>query len=151
MDAAEIIWTGLIIVFLIVEGMTAGLTSIWFAAGALAGLITSLLNLGYGWQILAFVIVSALTVILTRPLAKKHINRKAEFTNADRVIGQTGIVTEDIDNIKRTGTVKANGKLWSARSENGEKILAGTLVTGISIVGVTLIVSAIKSKADVVH
>lgn len=88
MDTIEIIWAGLIVVFLIVEGVTAGLASIWFAAGAVAGLVLALLNVPLGWQITAFIVVSVITLILTRPLAKKYVNKNVRPTNADRVIGR---------------------------------------------------------------
>lgn len=142
MDTVEMVWTALIIVFLVIEGIAPGLTSIWFAAGAVAGLVASLIGLGIGWQIVAFVIVSAVTLIITRPLARKYVNRKVQPTNADRVVGQTGVVTEDIDNIAGTGAVKVGGKIWTARSENGCKIDSGTIVTAVSIRGVTLRVLA---------
>lgn len=138
MDTVEMVWTALIIIFLVIEGIAPGLTSIWFAAGAVAGLVLSLLDAALGWQIAAFVVVSVITLIITRPLARKYVNRRAQLTNADRVVGQTGIVTEDIDNIAGTGAVKVGGKIWTARSENGCRISAGTLVTAGSIAGVTL-------------
>jgi len=138
LDTIEIIWAGLIVVFLIVEGVTAGLASIWFAAGAVAGLVLALLNVPLGWQITAFIVVSVITLILTRPLAKKYVNKNVQPTNADRVIGQTGIVLEKIDNIAGTGTVKINGKTWTACSISGNAIAVGVLVTAAAISGVTL-------------
>lgn len=138
MDTIEIVWAALIIVFLIIEGLSPALTSIWFAAGAIAGLILSLSGLDVVWQIAAFIVVSVVALILTRPLAKKFVNRKIQPTNADRVVGQTGIVTEDIDNIAETGAAKIGGKIWTARSESGSPIATGTIVTGVSITGNTL-------------
>lgn len=138
LDTIEIIWAVLIIVFLIVEGVTAGLASIWFAAGAVAGLVLALLNVPFGWQITAFIIVSVITLILTRPLARKYVNRNVQPTNADRAIGQTGIVLEEIDNIAGTGAIRINGKIWTARSVNGDVIAKGVLVTAVAIIGVTI-------------
>lgn len=138
MDTIEIIWAALIIVFLIVEGVTAGLASIWFAAGAVVALILSLLNVPLGWQITAFIVVSIATLVLTRPLARKYVNRKVQATNADRVIGQTGIVLEEINNIAGKGAVRMNGKIWTARSVNGNVIAKDLLVTAVAIIGVTL-------------
>ncbi|NCC68191.1 MAG: NfeD family protein [Clostridia bacterium] len=146
MDTVEIVWAALIVIFLIIEGATAGLSSIWFALGAVAGLILSLLNVGLVWQIVAFIVVSIATLLLTRPLAMKYVSTKVQATNADRVIGQTGIVLEEINNISGTGAVKIGGKIWTARSANGSVIAKDVLVTGIKINGATLMVSI--SEAD---
>ena len=141
MDTVEIVWAVLIVLFLIIEGATAGLTSIWFAAGAVAGLVLSLLGVGLVWQIVAFIVVTIVTLLLTRPLAIKYVSTKVQATNADRVIGQTGIVLEEVNNIAGTGSVKIGGKIWTARSEDGSEIAKETLVTGKKINGVTLVVS----------
>lgn len=141
MDTVEIVWAALIVLFLIIEGATAGLSSIWFAVGAVAGLVLSLLNVGLVWQIVAFIVVSIATLLLTRPLAMKYVSTKVQATNADRVIGQTGIVLEEINNIAGTGSVKIGGKIWTARSEDGNVIAQETLITGNKIRGATLVVS----------
>lgn len=138
MDTTVVIWAALIIVFLILEGVTAGLASIWFAVGSVVGFILALLNVPMGWQITAFIIVSVITLIFTRPLAKKYVNNKVQATNADRVIGQIGVVVEEIDNIASTGAVKISGKIWTARSVSGSVIAKGVLVNGVAINGVTL-------------
>ena len=135
-----VIWGVLLVVFLIVEGATAGLTSIWFAVGALASLICALLHAPLWLQIVCFFAVSIVVLILTRPLVRKYINGKTEATNADRVIGQTGVVTEDIDNLSARGAVHIGGKTWTARSVSGEIIPAQTLVRAEAIEGVKLIV-----------
>lgn len=136
-----IFWSVAIVVFLILEAVTVGLASIWFAAGSLAALISALFGAPEWLQILWFVIVSGITLWFTRPLVKKYINSKSQPTNADRVIGMTGQVTERIDNIAATGAVFLNGKTWTARSATGEDIEAGQLVKANSIEGVKLIVS----------
>jgi membrane protein implicated in regulation of membrane protease activity len=141
MDTVEIVWAALIVIFLIIEGATAGLSSIWFAVGSVAGLVLSLLNVGLVWQIVAFIVVSIATLLLTRPLAMKYVSTKVQATNADRVIGQTGIVLEEINNIAGTGSVKIGGKIWTARSASGSIIPKDVLVSGNKINGATLMVS----------
>ena len=141
--STPIIWGALIVIFLIVEGATAGLTSIWFAIGAAAGLIASLCHAPVWLQALLFAAVSAVTLWLTRPLVKKYINGRTEATNADRVLGMTGYVTEDIDNLTAEGAVHMGGKTWTARSVNGEKIPKGTLVRAEKIEGVKLMVTPV--------
>lgn len=134
------IWVAAIIVFLILEAATVALTSTWFALGALAALISALFNAPIWLQITWFLVISVATLCLARPLVAKYINSKRQATNADRIIGTDGVVQEDINNIAATGLVSAGGKLWTARSFNGEIIEKGELVTAVRIEGVKLIV-----------
>ena len=140
MNILIIIWLVAFIVFLIVEASTAILTSIWFAAGALLALVAALLGAPLWLQIVVFLVVSAATLYFTRPLAKKLTGGKRKPTNADRVYDMPCIVTEEIDNIQGRGTVSVGGKLWTARSLNGEPIEKGAIVRVLSIEGVKLIV-----------
>lgn len=135
-----VLWAILIVVFLIIEGATAGLTSIWFAAGALAALAAAFLEAPVWLQVLLFVAVSVATLILTRPFARKFVNKKIQPTNADRVIGGTATVTERIDNIAGMGAVSVGGRIWTARSASGEVIEEGRLAAVKAIEGVKLIV-----------
>ena len=133
-------WIAALVVFLVVEAVSAGLVSIWFAAGALAALICALLHGPVWLQAIWFVVVSGVTLILTRPLVKKYVNAKSVATNADRNIGRTAVVTERIDDLAGTGAVKLDGVLWTARSSGGEPIEVGTAVTVREIQGVKLMV-----------
>lgn len=135
-----VIWGIAMVIFLIIEGVTAGLASIWFAVGALAALISAAFGAPLWLQIVWFIVLSIVTLILTRPLARKYINNKSQATNADRMFGMTGRVTEAIDNIAGTGAVHLGGKEWSARSADGSAIPAGALVRAEAIDGVKLIV-----------
>lgn len=140
MDYMIWVWLGLIIVFGIVEAMTTSLVSIWFAAGALAALLVTLLGVEITAQIIVFLAVSALTLALTRPLVKKYITNSITPTNADRVIGRTAKVTETINNINSTGVVYVAGNSWTARTNDGTVIPAGETVLVERIEGVKLIV-----------
>ena len=140
MDSTVIFWVAAIIFFMVVEAATAGLTSIWFALGGVAALLTAWLQGPIWLQAVWFLVVSAVTLLLTRPLAKKYINAEKEATNADRAIGRTGIVTETVDNIAASGAVKLDGQVWTARSANGEVIAIGERVEALEIRGVKLIV-----------
>ena len=115
----SIVWLALMVLLLIIEAATAGLTCIWFALGALAALIAALFGAQIWLQALWFLAVSLLSLWLTRPLALKYLNSRKVATNADRVVGAEGVVTEAIDNIAGTGAVKLDGKEWTARSESG--------------------------------
>ncbi len=135
-----ILWVGLLVAFIVVEAITAQLTTIWFAAGAFAALVAEMLNAEIWLQWLVFVFVSAVAVIATRPFVKKLTAKKMQPTNADRCIGQTAIVTEEIDNVAGKGAATVAGVTWTARSESGETIAVGSKVTVAKIEGVKLIV-----------
>lgn len=133
-------WIVALVIFLVVEAVSAGLVSIWFAAGALAALICAALKGPLWLQAIWFVVVSCVTLILTRPLVKKYVNGKSVATNADRNIGRSAVVTEKIDNLAGAGTVKLDGVLWSARSVNDAPIEEGATVVVREIQGVKLLV-----------
>ena len=139
------VWVALMIVFLVVEGAAPGLVSIWFALGALAALISALLGAQVWLQAVWFVVVSVLALIVTRPLAKKYVNSRTQATNADMLIGQECIVTETIDKLHGTGAVSVAGKVWTARTDDPERIIEkGSVAVVERIEGVKLIV---KTKA----
>ena len=142
----KLIWTGLLIVFTIGEGVTVGLTAIWFAAGSLAALICALLGGPLWLQIALFIVISALCLLAIRPLAHKYFNSKVEPTNADRILGTEAVVTEDINNLQATGAVRIGGITWSARSESDTPIPAGTLVRVLRIEGVKVYVENVKEE-----
>lgn len=133
------IWLAILIISGIIEAITAGLVCIWFTIGSLFALISAALGANPMVQIIIFILVSALSLVFTRPLVKKHIVPKTVSTNYDRLIGTECVVTEDIDNLNGTGAIKANGLVWSAKS-SGEPIAKGTLVKVVKIEGVHAIV-----------
>lgn len=136
-----IVWIILLIVFLLIEIMTVGLTSIWLAGGALVALFLYNWGAGLVWQIAAFFIVSFVLILFTRPFAKKYINSNRTKTNYEEIIGKLVKVTERIDNMNETGTAVVNGQEWTARAKNREEIIeAETIVRVVEIAGVKLIV-----------
>lgn len=141
-------WLFAFIVFLIIEAVTLGLTSIYFAAGALAALLSAAFSAPPWLQIVWFIVVSGVTLYFTRPLAKKYVNARRVSTNADRILNMLCLVTEEIDNLKATGAVSVGGKIWTARSLTGENIPIGTSVLPQSIEGVKLIVIPAGSAVE---
>ena len=134
-------WVVALVVFLIVEAVTAGLVSIWFVFGSLVALICAALGAAVWLQIFWFVIVSVATLVLTRPLVKRYVDSRSIATNADRSIGRAAVVTERIDNLAATGAVILDGVVWTARStDDAVAIEAGERVTVRAIEGVKLIV-----------
>ena len=149
MDLMIWLWLGAAVLFGIVEALTAGLVSIWFAAGAVAGLIAAWLGAGVAVQVVLFAVVSAAALAVTRPLVRRYAAGKAVPTNLDRVLGDTGRVTETIDNARSAGAVYVDGKTWTARSDDGAVIPQGTTVKILRMEGVTLFVKKIEEKVEV--
>ena len=143
------VWAAAIVVFLILEGMTAGLVTIWFAVGSLASLLAAVFGAPLWLQLVWFFVISIAALCLTRPLAKKYINSKTQATNADMYVGKECIVLEDIDNVAGTGAVKVAGKVWTARSEDGSVIPQGARAEALRIEGVKLIVKPIHENLSV--
>ena len=141
---AVIVWAVATAVFVVVELATYGLASIWFALGSLVALVAAALGAPLWLQIVLFAVVSVVTLLLTRPLAKKYVNNKKQPTNADRYIGAEALVTEEINKVVGTGAVNVDGRIWSARTADDSVLPAGTRVVVKEIRGVRLIVEPEK-------
>ena len=138
------VWLALLLFFAVAEAATIALVSIWFAAGALAALLATIFTNDIWIQILLFVVVSAVTMAVVRPLARKYVLPHRVPTNADRVIGREGVITQAVDNLAPAGVVVVAGMAWTARSDSGENIPEGTVVTVRRIEGVKLFVAPAK-------
>ena len=135
------VWLIALVAFIAVEIATMGLTTIWFAGGALVALVLALVKASFYVQLGAFLVISIVLLVCTRPLAVKFFNQKREKTNVDSMIGKQAIVLAQIDNLKEEGQVILNGMEWSARAyEEGCIIPAGAVVEVKEIRGVKLIV-----------
>ena len=136
-----IIWLVLIVAFVGIEIGTVGLTSIWFAGGALAALVAQLIGLNIFWQIIIFIVVAAVLLIFTRPWALRYFKPRLVKTNYETVIGETVRLTEAVDNIRGTGTAIYKGQEWTARAfEENVTFEEGAIVKVKEIRGVTLYV-----------
>lgn len=135
------IWLVLTIVLIIFEVCTTGLTSIWFAAGGVVAFILALVKAPIWAQIVAFVVVSVLLLIFTRPLVQKVLKVGENKTNLDSLIGKSAKVTTEINNNKGIGNAVVNGQEWTARAADDSEIIPeGTMVEIVNITGVKLIV-----------
>lgn len=136
-----IMWLAVLVILVIVELATMGLTTIWFAGGALIATVIAALEGPVWLQFVCFVVVSLVLLVLTRPVAMRYFNQNREKTNADSLVGKQAIVTLDINNLLGTGQVMLNGMEWSARSAKDDvKIEAGAVVVVKSISGVKVLV-----------
>ena len=144
----SIYWLLLFILLLVIEVLTMGLTTIWFAGGALAAFLVSLVagNI-LELEVAVFIIVSVILLIFTRPLAMRYLNRKTTLTNADSVVGSIVRVTEPVNNILDLGAAQADGKVWTARGASDDLLFEeGELAVVQEIRGVKLILQ--KKKED---
>ena len=136
-----IFWLVMFVIFLVAEILTLGLTTIWFAGGAIVAFVLALLEVGLPIQIIAFLVVSIVLLILTRPIALRFFNQNREKTNVDSLIGQKAVVLEQIDSLHGVGRVEMNGMEWSAKTEDINMVIEqGEVVVVQAIQGVKLIV-----------
>jgi membrane protein implicated in regulation of membrane protease activity len=137
-----VIWIGLVVILLIIEALTMGLTTIWFAGGAVIAFLAALLGAPVALQAGLFIVISALLLIFTRPAAAKFMNHRIIKTNVDSLIGSRARVIETVDNIQGTGRVMVNGVDWKAKSSRESEIISKDTVVEIQKVdGVKLIVN----------
>lgn len=111
-----LIWLALVIIFAIMEMISLGLTSIWFAGGAFVAAISAMLGAPIWLQILIFIVVSAVLLASTRGVAKTFLEKKLEKTNAEGLVGKSSIVVETIDNAASTGKIRIGDVEWTARA-----------------------------------
>ena len=135
-----VVWLVVSAALIVAEIISLGLTTIWFAIGALAAALAAFLGAGISIQLIVFAVLSLVFLIFTAPVARKHFMRQPEKTNVESLVGMIGVVTDAIDNLKSEGTVSLNGQEWSARSESGANIVKDCRVSVVSISGVKLIV-----------
>ena len=150
MNTAAICWFVLMVVFLVAEAACPiHLISIWFAAGSLIATVVALLGGPVWLQITLFLVVSGALLAALWPFAKKFLKPHVVKTNVDAIVGSTGYVTADIDNVSATGQVKLGAMEWTACSTSGDPISAGTLVKVDRIEGVKAFVSIVNAKINV--
>ena len=136
-----VIWLIILVVLVVIEMFTLGLTTIWFAGGALVAIAVAALGGPVWLQVLTAVIVSAVLLFFTRPVAVKYFNRDRERTNAESLVGRQAIVTGEINNLQGIGQVAVNGMEWTARTiTDGQVIKTGEVVAIRGINGVKLLV-----------
>lgn len=144
MKLAAFVWLGLMILFLIAEGATVSLVSLWFAAGAVVAMFAALLGAGVWLQTGLFLVVSGALLLMLRPIVRRYLVPKITATNVDSLVGATGLVTVAIDNVIASGQVKLGAMEWTARSTTGENIPQGSLIRVDRIEGVKVYVTPVN-------
>ena len=142
-----IVWLAVAIVLLVVEIITLGLTTIWFAGGALVACVAAALQADFLVQMILFLVVSVMLLFFTRPVAVRYMNKNRTKTNAESLMGKEAVVLQEINNLKASGQVQLNGIEWTARAENMEDVIEkGAIVYVKKIEGVKLIVTRKEGK-----
>lgn len=140
-----VVWLVILVTLVVIELATMGLTTVWFAGGALVAALASLLRLPIFVQVILFLVVSGLLLYFTRPLAVKYFNKDRVRTNAESLVGRQAIVISEIDNLQGIGQVSVGGMEWTARSKRDDTPLpVGAVVIVLAINGVKLIVEEKK-------
>ncbi len=135
------IWLVIFVACIVIEIVTMGLTTIWFAGGALIAAVGAALNAPLWLQIVLFVAVSLVLLYFTRPIAVKYFNKDRVRTNAESLVGKQAIVISEIDNLQGIGQVTVGGQEWSARTTiEGITLPVGSVVIVRAISGVKLMV-----------
>ena len=137
-------WLILLGILLIIEIITLGLTTIWFAGGALIAFLVAILGGAVWLQVVVFLAVSILLLLFTRPIAMKYMNKNVQKTNVDSLKGEKAVVIQTIDNLKGTGQVVTRGMEWSAKAREDKIIKEGTVVKVITVEGVKAVVEEEK-------
>lgn len=145
--SSVLFWLAVMVIMIVIEIITLGLTSIWLAGGALVAFILAMLNVPFIAQVIVFLIVSLVLIIFTRPVAVKYFNKDRVKTNVESMIGRQAIVVSEVDNLQSIGRVTVGGQEWSARTEKEGVILpVGTVVIVKAVSGVKLIVEERKEE-----
>lgn len=135
------VWIAVIIAAVVLEAVTVQFVSIWFVAGGVAGLIANALNVPVWPQVLVASVVTLILLICTRPFVNKKLLMKKVSTNSDRLVGETALVVQEINNMKNQGQVKVKGSIWTARADTQDIVSEGSQVKVLRIEGVKMIVS----------
>ncbi len=134
------VWMIVIIACVAIEAFTLDLSAIWFAVGGVSALVAASIGLALPAQLVIFVLFSAALLALVRPFCRRFLRTSQEPTNADRIIGASAVVIEEIDNVQQTGEIKVFGQMWTARSMDNSVFSKGESVRVVEIQGVKAIV-----------
>lgn len=135
-----IFWGVIFVITLIAEIASMQLISIWFTVGSVGAFIAAMKGVGFAGQLGIFVAISLVLLLATRPLlAKLRVNQEPR-TNADKNIGETAVIIEEVNPALGTGRARIGGVDWIAVSETGEILPAEAIVTVTRVEGAKLFV-----------
>lgn len=139
-----IFWGAVFVIGLIAEAVTLQLVTIWFAVGAVGAFIADMAGMSFQGQLAVFVLVSVFLLLITRPLLSKLRVQHAARTNADKNIGESAVIIEEVNPALGTGRARSNGIDWIAVSETGDILPVETIAMIVRVEGAKLIVRDVK-------
>ena len=146
MQISPILWLAAAVGFLALEASTFNMTSIWFAIGAAAALISCLFTDLFRVQALLFIVVSVLCLLAFRPLAAK-LRKTHTATNGDRNLGREATVLTPVT-AEEPGRVRLDGVDWNARCATpGDTLTPGQACRVTEIHSTLLIVEPILTES----
>lgn len=142
------IWLGIFVLAVVLEAITQDFVSIWFSVGALVALIVCSFTPFWG-EIIVFSVVSCLALVLTRPLARKLMERSVRYTNVDEFMGKRVKVEKDITKFD-AGEVKVNGVYYTAvlMEDVNEPIEQDSIVEIIALKGNKIVVKKLEKLEE---
>ena len=143
-----ILWLVAVVAFIMVEAATTALVSVWFAVGAAAAMLVSFSDVGFGWQMLVFAVVSAITLglMLPRLISRRGAHRAPVTNGSPLTIGKQGVVLTAIEP-GLPGRVRVDGLDWQAKA--GVTLAPDTRIVVNAVDGAILIVSPVTEKTTV--
>ncbi len=141
------IWLGVFILTIIIEACTFELVSVWFSIASVFCIIFSFIpGLPFYGEIIIFVGVSALCLLLLRPVANKALKRKISKSNIDEIIGKKGIIIKETSSLNK-GEVKINDTIWTSLPYNENIVIKeGEIVEVVAISGNKLFVKPVSKN-----
>lgn len=140
------LWMGLAALLLIGEILTVGFFLIFFSIGAAAAGILAMLDISRTAQLIVFIITSGILFVFGRRFAERVTVKQPPGVGADRFVGMTGTVLEEIDNAVNTGKIRISQEIWRAGSADGGKIPVDSLVKVKRIEGTRAFVSIAEKE-----
>ena len=135
-----VLWIAIFLIALCIELSTSQLVSVWFCGGALVSLVLAIIGIPVLYQILVWVLVSAILLILSKFVFKKKLDVADTKTNADSMIGEKILITKDVSK-ETIGEGKIRDVVWSIIVEDDIIIKEGEFAIVKDIRGNKLVVS----------
>ena len=150
MSIDPIFWLIAAVGFLVLEGMTFSMVSVWFAAGSAAALLSCLFHPPFKVQAVVFIVVSVLCLAAFKPLTQR-LRQKPTPTNGDRSLGREARVLTPVS-AEETGRVRLDGVDWNARCATpGDTLGPGALCRVTEIHSTLLIVEPVLTESRNPH
>lgn len=147
MSIDPIFWLIAAVGFLVLEGMTFSMVSVWFAAGSAAALLSCLFHPPFKVQAVVFMVVSVLCLAAFKPLTQR-LRQKPTPTNGDRSLGREAKVLTPVS-AEETGRVRLDGVDWNARCATpGDTLAPGQSCRVTEIHSTLLVVEPVLTESS---